>query len=99
MIVVNVRVVSTPESRAATRAALVDLEAPTRAEGGCEEYAWYVSATEPDVFMTVERWTSAEALEAHMQSPHVKAVLAAAGELLAEAPVVVEHEVSVSRTK
>lgn len=98
MLVVTARVVSKPETRTAIRDALLALEAPTRAEAGCQDYTWYVSATEPDVFVTIERWDSAEALEAHMTTPHVQAVLAAAGELVAEAPVITSYDVSSTTT-
>lgn len=94
MVVVTARVVSKPETRDQTRAALVDLETPTRAEDGCQDYTWYVSATEPDVFVTLERWDSRAQLDAHMLTPHVQALLAAAGDLVAATPVITVHEVS-----
>ncbi len=94
MVVVTVRVVSKPETREQTLAALVGLEGPTRDEAGCQEYAWYTSATNPDEFLSVERWDSAEHVSAHMQTSHVQAVLAAAGEMVVEAPAFTTHEVS-----
>ena len=42
--------------------------------------------------MTVEKWESLEALQAHLGSPHVAAVMARAGELLAEAPRIIATE-------
>lgn len=98
MLVVTARVVSKPDTRAATREALLALEAPTRAEAGCQDYTWFVSATEPDVFTTIEHWDSAESLAAHMTTPHVQAVLAAAGELVAEAPVITSYDVAATTT-
>ncbi len=41
-------------------------------------YDLYESAAAPGVFVTVERWTDQAALDAHLQSPHVAAALAAA---------------------
>ena len=41
------------------------------------------SAAAPGVFVTVERWTDQAALDAHMQTPHVAAAFAAAGDALA----------------
>ncbi len=94
MLVVTARIVSKPDTRTPTRDALLALEAPTRAEDGCLEYTWFVAATEPDVFTTIERWESAAHLEAHMTTPHVQAVLAAAGDLVAEAPVITKYDVA-----
>ena len=99
MLVVTARVVSKPETRTPTRDALLALEGPTRAEAGCLDYTWFVSATNPDVFTTIERWDSAEALEAHMATPHVQAVLAAAGELVAEPPVITSYDVASTTTR
>ena len=44
----------------------------TRREDGCISYD-YVSDTErPDTVMVVERWTTREALAAHMLMPHLQ---------------------------
>ena len=98
MLVVTARVVSKPDTRTPARDALLALEAPTRAEDGCLEYSLFVSASEPDVFTTIERWESAGHLEAHMATPHVQALLAAAGDLVAEAPVITSYDVASSTT-
>ena len=93
---------SKPETRTCVRDALLALEGPTRAETGCLDYTWFVAATEPDVFTTIERWDSAEALEAleaHMATPHVQEVLAAAGELVAEPPVITSYDVASTTTR
>ena len=55
---------------------------PTRAEEGCLEYELFVSAENPDQFTFVETWASPDALEKHLQSPHVQAFFARAGELI-----------------
>ena len=39
--------------------------------------------------MIVEKWTSQEALEAHGQADHLKAIFAVLGPLLAEPPTIV----------
>jgi quinol monooxygenase YgiN len=66
--------------------ALSALVEPTRAEEGCLAYDLFGSAIDTSTFITVERWTSQEALDGHMQSAHLQAALAAAGEYLAVAP-------------
>ena len=52
-------------------------------EPGCEQYALY---SDGSVIITIERWESREALDAHMTAPAVTALLTRAGSLLAAAP-------------
>ena len=65
------------------RAALTTLVEATRQEEGCLSYDLFESAAAPGVFVTVERWTSQEALDAHMRTPHVAAAFQAAEGALA----------------
>lgn len=67
----------------AMRGPLTQLAEATRQESGCLTYDLYESAAAPGVFVTVERWTGQDALDAHMKSPHVAAAFAAAGNALA----------------
>ena len=57
------------------RAALIELLAPTRKEGGCLNYDLHQSPEDPAKFLFHENWTSQAALNAHLQSAHVKALL------------------------
>jgi quinol monooxygenase YgiN len=68
--------------------ALSALVEPTRSEAGCTSYQVFVSAVDPATFITVETWISRDDLDAHMQTPHVQAALAAAGDHLAQAPAI-----------
>ena len=77
-----------PGSEDAVREALSELVEPTRAEEGCIDYYLTVSAADPTVFVTVERWRSQENLDAHMRTPHIAAAFAAAGEHLAAPPAI-----------
>lgn len=52
---------------------LLSLAAPTRAEPGCVTYDLYRSPDAPHEFLRFEVWTSAEALEAHKRTPHIRA--------------------------
>jgi quinol monooxygenase YgiN len=61
--------------------ALVD---PTHAEDGCILYALHRGTDDPSRLTFVERWASREALDAHLQSPHVAAVLERVPELFGE---------------
>ena len=68
------------------RSALTDLVAPTRGEEGCLSYDLYESGSAPGTFVTVESWRAQADLDAHLQTPHVQAALAAAGDALDGAP-------------
>ena len=65
--------------------------APTHAEEGCLTYAFHRGLDDPTQFAMVERWASREALDAHLQTPHV-AQLSSAVDLLAEPPQIVFAE-------
>jgi quinol monooxygenase YgiN len=55
------------------KAHLLSLTAPTLAELGCLRYDLFQSPVKRHEFMRYEVWTSAEALEAHKQTPHLRA--------------------------
>ena len=55
------------------KAHLLSLAAPTRAEPGCIMYDLYQSPIRRHEFLRFEVWASAEALEAHKQTPHLRA--------------------------
>ena len=48
---------------------------PTRKEAGCLNYDLHQSPEDPAKFLFHENWTSQAALNAHLQSAHVKALL------------------------
>jgi quinol monooxygenase YgiN/quercetin dioxygenase-like cupin family protein len=52
---------------------LLSLSAPTRAESGCLQYDLYQSSANPHEFMRLEVWQSPAHLEAHKQTPHLRA--------------------------
>jgi quinol monooxygenase YgiN len=45
----------------------------SRAEAGCLDYAYAIDLLEPGLVRVSERWTSREALSAHLASAHLKA--------------------------
>jgi len=47
---------------------------PSQADVGCIKYALHRGLDDPSSFAMVERWTSREALDDHLQQPHVAAV-------------------------
>ncbi len=92
MIHVLATLIARPDKVDATRDALASLVAPTREEEGCERYDLLQSTDDPTRFQTIERWSSAEAVESHMGSAHVQEALAAAADLLAAEPVIQTFE-------
>jgi quinol monooxygenase YgiN len=66
--------------QAQLRRELQGLVAPSRAEAGCVLYDLHESQTEPGLFVFYEIWKSSADLDAHLETPHVKAI----GELFPE---------------
>ncbi len=59
--------------RAKAVEAMVRVVAATRAEVGCNAYAYAEDMTEPGLFRVSEQWENREALAAHFAAPHMKA--------------------------
>ena len=53
----------------------------TRAEDGCESYAFSGDLNDPGRFHISEQWASQEAMDSHMQTPHMAALMGAMGSL------------------
>ena len=58
---------------AQARPAMEAMIRASRAEAGCLDYAYAVDLLDPGLVRVSERWTSREALTAHLASPHLKA--------------------------
>jgi quinol monooxygenase YgiN len=61
---------------------LLRLVAPTRVEDGCINYDLHQDKENPATFVFYENWTSKEALDKHLQSPHILNYLEREDELL-----------------
>jgi quinol monooxygenase YgiN len=68
------------------------LVGPTHAEDGCILYALHQGADDPRRLVFVERWGSRELLDAHLQSPHVSAVLERVEELFGDSADIVVYQ-------
>jgi quinol monooxygenase YgiN len=55
----------------------------TRKEDGCISYEMYLSVSDPNRLVVVERWASRETLSRHVETPHFKAWRAACAEFVA----------------
>jgi quinol monooxygenase YgiN len=82
-----------PGKEAALKAALQALLLPTHQEPGCLHYSLHRCNDIPGQFVTYERWASRDALDAHLSSVHVQALLSKLDALLAEPPEIVTYSV------
>jgi len=86
----SITVVATFEARPGKenelRNALIGLVAPTRQEAGCLNYDLHVLPENPAKFLFHENWTTKAALDVHLQSPHIQALLPRVGELCVAPP-------------
>lgn len=64
----------------------------TRAEDGCEHYAYAVDLLDPNLLHVAERWRDEAAIERHMATPHMGALLAEVGAAKVEAISVKAYE-------
>ncbi len=69
-----------------TKAVLLELIEPTRQEAGAIEYKLLQNQDDPTDFTFVEEWTSDEALNTHLDSPHFQAAAAKLQGLVTAAP-------------
>jgi quinol monooxygenase YgiN len=81
-----------PEAVAAVESALAELAEATQAEPGCIMWSLNRGLQEPNVFITVEKWESPEALEQHLGSAHIAAAMGRTAELLVEPPRIIATE-------
>ncbi len=72
-----------PETADAIREIVTGFIAPTRKEAGCISYVLMRNDSDPLEFTFVEEWTSNAALDAHLQTPHLRAGAAQLAGLLA----------------
>ncbi len=75
-----------PGKETELRAALNGLLAPTRKEAGCINYDLHVASDGAGKFLFYENWTSQAALDAHLKSPHIQALLPRVDELCVAFP-------------
>jgi quinol monooxygenase YgiN len=59
--------------------------AASRAEPGCAGYGYAVDLIDPNLIHVAEEWSSEEAIDLHMRSPHMGELMAALGSANIEA--------------
>jgi len=81
MLTVVAEIIARPGCHERLRRELEALIAPTRAEEGCLQYDLHVSTDNPGHFLFFENWTSREALDRHLATPHLQRLGAVLAEL------------------
>lgn len=94
MLVVIATVPGQPAQRAAITAALATCAAASRNDPGCRSYVFTSDVEDENSFASIETWDDQASLDAHMQQPHTRALLAALADKVAAAPVITTYEVS-----
>jgi quinol monooxygenase YgiN len=88
-VVVTALVKIQPDVREDALAALTRGIEGTHGEDGNITYALHEDLNAAGHFVIIEKWTSQEALQAHGETPHLQAMFAELGPLLAEPPTIV----------
>ena len=70
-----------PAKRDDAIAAVTACMEATRAEDGCERYVFSGDLTDPGRLYVSEQWASQEAMDIHMATPHLAALMGAMGGL------------------
>lgn len=73
-IILTAMVKAKPGQEEAVKEVLMDLVEPTRKESGCLCYNLHQSKSDKGLFMFYEQWASQAAIDAHGQTPHMKAL-------------------------
>lgn len=82
MIVVTAFAQVRPETRDAARDALLRAQTETVKEDGCESYRFYAAVDDDFAFVAVENWRDVEALQTHLQTPHIAELIGALTDIL-----------------
>ncbi|HEX6375725.1 MAG TPA: putative quinol monooxygenase [Allosphingosinicella sp.] len=71
--------------------------AATRAEDGCEHYAYGVDVSDPNLLHVAERWRDDAAIERHMATPHMAEFMTEVGASQVEAISIKAYEATFLR--
>lgn len=77
MIIVTGRVTLKDGALEKLRPAMKAMMKTCREEPGCLDYSYGPDLGDPNAFLVLEKWESWEALDAHLERPHLKAWRAA----------------------
>lgn len=71
LLIVVAEMIARPGKENELRDALQACIAPTRAEATCVQYDLHESTDRPGQFVFFEKWTSRQALDVHLATPHL----------------------------
>jgi quinol monooxygenase YgiN len=98
MIIVAGTVTIRPEYRQQAIQSALQMALTTEVEDGCISYRFSADLQKPDTFCIFEVWETAEALERHFQTDHMRVFQQQLPQFLAGAPDIHRYEVgTVSR--
>jgi len=83
-----------PDHADEVRAILEAFIEPTRREPGCITYVLLQNNADPSDLTFVEEWTDAAALDAHLQTDHIRSGLAKLNDLLSGTPDIRRYTVA-----
>jgi quinol monooxygenase YgiN len=83
MLTVVAEIIAKPGCEERLREELLRLVEPTRAEEGCLQYDLHAATDQPGHFLFYENWTSREALDRHLATPHLERLASLLPELAA----------------
>lgn len=86
MLTVVAEIIAKPGFEERLREELLRCIEPTRAEDGCLQYDLHVAADKPGHFLFYENWTSREALDRHMATPHLQRLMSLIPEIVEGQP-------------
>ncbi|MEH2241496.1 putative quinol monooxygenase [Nostoc sp.] len=80
------RIIALPNKVEELKAVLLELIEPTRQEAGVIKYELLQNQSDPTDFTFIEEWTSEQALNTHLNSPHFQVGAAKLEALVTTAP-------------
>lgn len=94
MIVVAGHLTTNPNARDAAIAAIGECVTATQAEAGCIDYRFSADLEDPNRLNMVEIWESEAAMDAHMASPHLAALIGKMGDFIGGSVEITRYDVS-----
>ena len=73
--------------------ALLNVASPTRDQQGSVAFSLFRSKEDASVIVGLERWSTKEDHNRHLQGEHVKTLFAAMADVLAEPPVIASYDI------
>ena len=94
MKIVNAKFTSKPEKRENFLEDILNLLKASQTDAGCLAYDLFESHTEPNVFMMIEKWSDAQALDNHNKNQTLLTFATKVPEYISQKPeiIVMDHD-------